>query len=77
MCLIPSVQGAEKSRTSPRLKISPNRRILIQQDGSPFFYLGVTAWELFHRRNREEADRYLENRARKGFSPYRRERSTP
>ena len=68
MCLIPAVQGAEKSTTSPRLKISPNRRFLIQPDGSPFFYLGDTAWELFHRLNREEADRYLENRARKGFT---------
>ncbi len=36
-------------------------------DGRPFFYLGDTAGELFHRLNREEADRYLENRARKGF----------
>jgi hypothetical protein len=30
--------------------------------------LGDTAWELFHRSTREEADRYLKNRADKGFT---------
>ncbi|HYE73051.1 MAG TPA: DUF4038 domain-containing protein, partial [Blastocatellia bacterium] len=52
----------------PRLKVSENRRFLVTQDGKPFFYLGDTAWELFHRLNREEADRYLKNRADKGFT---------
>jgi hypothetical protein len=33
-----------------------------------FSYLGDTAWELFHRLNREEADRYLDDRTRKGFT---------
>jgi hypothetical protein len=50
------------------LKIFENQRFLVHEDGRPFFYLGDTAWELFHRLNREEADRYLENRAKKGFS---------
>lgn len=50
------------------LKVSPNKRYIVKQDGSPFFYLGDTAWELFHRLNREEADRYLQNRAEKGFT---------
>ena len=48
---------------SPRLTISDNHRFLVKGDGALFFYLGDTAWELFHRLNREEADRYLENRA--------------
>ena len=52
----------------PRLKVSDNHRFLVKEDGTPFFYLGDTAWELFHRLNREEADRYLENRAKKGFT---------
>lgn len=50
------------------LQVSPNRRHLQHADGAPFFYLGDTAWELFHRLNREEASRYLEDRARKGFT---------
>ncbi len=53
---------------TPRLKVSENKRFLVKADGSPFFYLGDTAWELFHRLNREEADRYLKNRADKGFT---------
>lgn len=50
------------------LQVAPNRRTLQFADGKPFFYLGDTAWELFHRLNREEANRYLEDRARKGFT---------
>jgi hypothetical protein len=52
----------------PRLTVSENRRFLVKEDGRPFFYLGDTAWELFHRLNREEAERYLQDRARKGFT---------
>ncbi len=44
------------------LTVSDNKRYLAHQDGTPFFYLGDTAWELFHRLNREEVDQYLENR---------------
>jgi hypothetical protein len=52
----------------PRLEVSQNKRFLVQEDGRPFFWLGDTAWELFHRLNREEADRYLEDRAQKGYT---------
>jgi hypothetical protein len=54
--------------TMPELRVSENRRFLVKAGGEPFFWLGDTAWELFHRLNREEADRYLENRAGKGFT---------
>ncbi len=50
------------------LKVAPNGRYLQKQDGTAFLYLGDTAWELFHRLNREEADYYLKNRAEKGFT---------
>ncbi len=53
---------------SPRLRVSDNGRFLVTEDGSPFFWLGDTAWELFHRLNREEADAYLRDRAQKGFT---------
>ena len=53
---------------SAQLKVSENGRYLEYKDSKPFFYLGDTAWELFHRLNREEADRYLEDRADKGFT---------
>jgi Protein of unknown function (DUF4038) len=40
----------------------------ILRDGKDFFWLGDTGWELFHRLNREEADRYLEKRHLQGFT---------
>lgn len=61
--------GCTIVHAQPRLlKISDNQRFLVTSDGKPFFWLGDTAWELFHRLNREEADRYLKNRADKGFT---------
>lgn len=56
-----------ESDTSP-LQVSEDGRWFIHDNGSPFFYLGDTAWELFHRLDREEADLYLEDRASKGFT---------
>lgn len=52
----------------PALKVSENKRFLVTADGKPFFYLGDTAWELFHRLNREDAEVYLKERARQGFT---------
>lgn len=51
-----------------QLKISDNHKYLITKEGKPFFWLGDTAWELFHRLSREEADTYLKDRAAKGFT---------
>ncbi len=51
-----------------KLKVSDNRRFLVTEQGQPFFWLGDTAWELFHRLNREDARRYLDNRAKLGFT---------
>jgi hypothetical protein len=53
---------------APWLKVSDNHRWLEHTDGTAFFYLGDTAWELFHRLDREEADLYLTNRAEKRFT---------
>jgi len=50
------------------LTISPNQRRIIQKNGSVFFWLGDTAWELFHRLDREKATMYLKDRAEKGFT---------
>lgn len=56
------------SQTLPQLKISDNHRFLVTERGAPFFWLGDTAWELFHRLGREDADRYLTDRSQKGFT---------
>ena len=59
---------SDSQQRTQRLKVSDNKRFLVKADGSPFFWLGDTAWELFHRATREDADRYLKNRADKGFT---------
>lgn len=50
------------------IKVSDNGRFLVKADGTPFFWLADTAWELFHRLNREEAEMYLKKRAEQGFT---------
>lgn len=54
--------------TAQRLVVSENGRFLITEEGKPFFWLADTAWELFHRCNREEATMYLTKRAEQGFN---------
>lgn len=54
--------------TLPRLRVSANRRFLETELGAPFFWLGDTAWELFHRLDLDEARFYLQNRREKGFN---------
>ncbi len=68
-CLLPALAAAEGVDFGHGpLKVSENGRFLVHADGTPFFYLGDTAWELFHRLDRAEASRYLENRAAKGYT---------
>jgi len=50
------------------LRISADRRYFVTDNGKPFFYLADTAWELFHRLDRAEAEVYLRDRAAKGFN---------
>lgn len=50
------------------LRVGEDGRGLVTTSGRPFFWLGDTAWELFHRCTLEEAELYLENRHRKGFT---------
>lgn len=51
-----------------RLQAPPGGARLRHADGTPFVWIGDTAWELFHRLDRDEAERYLEDRRRKGFT---------
>jgi Protein of unknown function (DUF4038)/Putative collagen-binding domain of a collagenase len=59
---------SQKAQAKQTLKVQPNKHFLFHKNGKPFFYLGDTAWELFHRANREQANIYLQDRARKGFT---------
>ena len=50
------------------IAISPNSRYFVNQDGSPFFWLGDTLWELIRLYSIVDARLVLENRKSKGFS---------
>ncbi len=56
------------SQCTDQLRVSENRRFLIRANGAPFFWFGDTAWELFHRASREDAEHYLKKRADQGFT---------
>jgi Protein of unknown function (DUF4038)/Putative collagen-binding domain of a collagenase len=68
VCLLMLGSGGLIARELPKLKVSDNKRFLVTEDGRPFFWLGDTAWELFHRLTREDADRYLRKRAEQRFT---------
>jgi len=50
------------------LQVSENQRFLVKEDGSPFFWMADTAWELFHRCDSSEVQLYLDKRAEQGFN---------
>lgn len=52
----------------PLLKISDDSHYIVTTDDKPFFWLGGTAWELIHRCNKDDIDKYLNDRATKGFT---------
>ena len=68
VAVVLSIAPAASAASLPRLKVSPNKRFLVKADGKPFFYLADTAWELFHRLDRAEAVRYLQNRADRRYT---------
>ena len=50
-----------------QFRVSPDKHYILKE-GKPFFWLGDTAWELFHRLDREEADTYLKTRSEQGYT---------
>ena len=54
--------------TAAQIRVSKNQRYLETNDGKPFFWMGDTAWELFHRLTREEAEEFLETRKAQHFN---------
>lgn len=67
LSLLPAA-AANDAPAAPRLKVSENQRFLTRADGSPFFYLADTAWELLHRLTREDAEFYLKRRVEQGYT---------
>ena len=68
ICLSCFHLSAQSLFTHGRLGVSKDGHDLQFQDGTPFFWLGDTGWELFHRLSLEEIKLYLDNRAAKGFN---------
>jgi len=68
LATLPLLLVTASAAALPALRVSPDRHFLMTEDGKPFFWLADTAWELFHRLDREEAVKYLDNRARLGFN---------
>jgi len=54
--------------SSQYLKVSDNGRFLVKDDGSPFFLMADTGWEMFHRLDRSDIDFYLKTRHEQGFN---------
>jgi hypothetical protein len=50
------------------LRVSPNGRYFVDGKDQPFFWLGDTAWPLFGQYSLQEAEEWLERRARQGFT---------
>jgi hypothetical protein len=54
--------------TPAPIRVHADGHYLELPDGTPFFWLGDTAWELFHRLSRADIVRYLDARAAQGFN---------
>ena len=52
----------------PAIKVAANHRYFVKADGTPFFWLGDTAWSIFNHPTPAEVDLYLDDRAAKGFT---------
>jgi hypothetical protein len=50
------------------IAVSEDGRHFVDRDGTPFFWLGDTAWPLFAQYSAAQAEAYLGNRAAKGFT---------
>lgn len=50
------------------LHVSDDHRRLVKDDGTVFFYMADTGWELFHRCTKKETEMYLKDRHDKGFN---------
>lgn len=79
LTLISGVVSRAGAAELPNLKTSDNHHFIVTADGKPFFYLGDTAWELFHRLDRRTQTRTSRNvlsRASMSFSRWRLPNST-
>ncbi len=58
----------EWGKVKQRLRVSDNNRTLAWEDGTPFFWLGDTVWEMAWKSTPEQLEAYLDDRQSKGYS---------
>ena len=68
LILLISCISTTNTELCPVLQISDNKRYFATESGEPFFWLGDTGWLLFTKLNREDAEKYFEDRHQKGFN---------
>ena len=62
------IEARQKPWDHGRLEVSQNRRFLQHADGTPFFWLGETAWLMPERLDREEVANYLDKARDAGYN---------
>lgn len=68
ICVLHTFLFSQEVGKLDKIQSTLDGRYLQYEDGTPFFWLGDTAWELFHRLTKSEIEQYLENRRGKGFN---------
>ncbi|HEX5655564.1 MAG TPA: glycoside hydrolase family 140 protein [Polyangiales bacterium] len=66
--MIAALLQSSPALAAPPLRVTDDHHSLVRADGAPLFWLGDTAWLLFHRLDRAQTERYLRDRAQKGFT---------
>src|SRR5512133_212979 len=67
VALLMGFKNPPSGKNCPNLTVSTNGRFL-NSGGQPFFWLGDTGWLLLSKLNREETEKYLDDRKAKGFN---------
>jgi hypothetical protein len=57
-----AVPAGAKPWEHGRLKVDATGRMLIHENGRPFFWMADSCWEFMHRSTREEVEHYLADR---------------
>lgn len=67
-CTSPTPQPPYAGKPTQPIRVSPNGHFFVNADGTPFFWLGDTAWGIFNHPTPAGVDLYLNDRAAKGFT---------
>lgn len=66
--LLSFVSRLRSEEPMAKLRVHSNQHLLADEMGTPFFWLGDTAWEMIHRLDRDQVVRYLDTRQKQHFN---------